>query len=266
MSCARTRTRRASWRRALREGAAHSVATTTCGSSTATCSWGAPPTRGRSCEYAGPRPRLPRGASAIPTTRPSARPSRCGPATSLTPGIGPAGRALDARLREGGHVAEHLVRGLLRMRRFPEAAREFEATLRHAPGRASARRGVENLQPINAYKLRGAVNAVAMLPGVEPARGVWTPARSRSPRPCTVRRRSWPRSGRPAPERGGPQQRAARPSSSCSPPPPRSRQPRQRPIRHDPPPRRPSGPTRTSSLPACGATPSRPRSSIVSRS
>ena len=33
---------------------------------------------------------------------------------------------------------------------------------------------LENLQPINAYKLRGAVNAVAMLPESERARGVWT--------------------------------------------------------------------------------------------
>ena len=33
---------------------------------------------------------------------------------------------------------------------------------------------LENLQPINAYKLRGAVNAIAMLPESERARGVWT--------------------------------------------------------------------------------------------
>jgi threonine dehydratase len=33
---------------------------------------------------------------------------------------------------------------------------------------------LENLQPINAYKLRGAVNAVAMLSDAERARGVWT--------------------------------------------------------------------------------------------
>ena len=33
---------------------------------------------------------------------------------------------------------------------------------------------LENLQPINAYKLRGAVNAVAMLSDSERARGVWT--------------------------------------------------------------------------------------------
>src|ERR1700757_5542487 len=32
----------------------------------------------------------------------------------------------------------------------------------------------ENLQPINAYKLRGAANAVAMLPESERKRGVWT--------------------------------------------------------------------------------------------
>lgn len=33
---------------------------------------------------------------------------------------------------------------------------------------------LENLQPINAYKLRGAANAVAMLPESERNRGVWT--------------------------------------------------------------------------------------------
>jgi threonine dehydratase len=33
---------------------------------------------------------------------------------------------------------------------------------------------LENLQPINAYKLRGAANAVAMLSDAERARGVWT--------------------------------------------------------------------------------------------
>ena len=33
---------------------------------------------------------------------------------------------------------------------------------------------LENLQPINAYKLRGAANAVAMLSDEERRRGVWT--------------------------------------------------------------------------------------------
>ncbi|MEO8438746.1 MAG: pyridoxal-phosphate dependent enzyme, partial [Spartobacteria bacterium] len=33
---------------------------------------------------------------------------------------------------------------------------------------------LENLQPINAYKLRGAANAVAMLPEAKRERGVWT--------------------------------------------------------------------------------------------
>ena len=33
---------------------------------------------------------------------------------------------------------------------------------------------LENLQPINAYKLRGAANAVAMLADAERRRGVWT--------------------------------------------------------------------------------------------
>src|SRR3954471_7359352 len=33
---------------------------------------------------------------------------------------------------------------------------------------------LENLQPINSYKLRGAANAVAMLSGAERDKGVWT--------------------------------------------------------------------------------------------
>jgi threonine dehydratase len=33
---------------------------------------------------------------------------------------------------------------------------------------------LENLQPINAFKLRGAANAVALLPAEERAKGVWT--------------------------------------------------------------------------------------------
>ena len=36
------------------------------------------------------------------------------------------------------------------------------------------RRKLENLQPINAYKLRGAANAVAMLSENERSRGIWT--------------------------------------------------------------------------------------------
>ena len=42
------------------------------------------------------------------------------------------------------------------------------------PGHPDIRLKLENLQPINAYKLRGAANAVAMLPDAERARGVWT--------------------------------------------------------------------------------------------
>ena len=42
------------------------------------------------------------------------------------------------------------------------------------PGFPDIRLKLENLQPINAYKLRGAANAVAMLPDAERARGVWT--------------------------------------------------------------------------------------------
>src|SRR5438445_2086528 len=42
------------------------------------------------------------------------------------------------------------------------------------PGEPDIRLKLENLQPINAYKLRGAANAVAMLPESERRRGVWT--------------------------------------------------------------------------------------------
>ena len=42
------------------------------------------------------------------------------------------------------------------------------------PGFPDIRLKLENLQPINAYKLRGAANAVAMLPEAERKRGVWT--------------------------------------------------------------------------------------------
>jgi threonine dehydratase len=42
------------------------------------------------------------------------------------------------------------------------------------PGYPDIRLKLENLQPINAYKLRGAANAVAMLPDSERQRGVWT--------------------------------------------------------------------------------------------
>src|SRR5262245_64276342 len=42
------------------------------------------------------------------------------------------------------------------------------------PEAPDVRLKLENLQPINAYKLRGAANAVAMLPDAERRRGVWT--------------------------------------------------------------------------------------------
>lgn len=42
------------------------------------------------------------------------------------------------------------------------------------PGFPDIRLKLENLQPINAYKLRGAANAVAMLTDSERTRGVWT--------------------------------------------------------------------------------------------
>jgi threonine dehydratase len=42
------------------------------------------------------------------------------------------------------------------------------------PGTPDVRLKLENLQPINAYKLRGAANAIAMLSESERKRGVWT--------------------------------------------------------------------------------------------
>lgn len=42
------------------------------------------------------------------------------------------------------------------------------------PGFPDIRLKLENLQPINAYKLRGAANAVALLPEADRKRGVWT--------------------------------------------------------------------------------------------
>jgi threonine dehydratase len=46
--------------------------------------------------------------------------------------------------------------------------------LQLGPGAPDIRLKLENLQPINAYKLRGAANAVAMLSEAERKRGVWT--------------------------------------------------------------------------------------------
>src|SRR5918997_802335 len=42
------------------------------------------------------------------------------------------------------------------------------------PDSPDIRLKLENLQPTNAYKIRGAANAVARLSGAERARGVWT--------------------------------------------------------------------------------------------
>src|SRR5216110_98010 len=63
-----------------------------------------------------------------------------------------------------------------------EARKRIAGTILRTPlvrlelgqGYPDIRLKLENLQPINAYKLRGAANAVAMLPESERARGVWT--------------------------------------------------------------------------------------------
>jgi threonine dehydratase len=63
-----------------------------------------------------------------------------------------------------------------------EARKRIEGTILRTPlvrldlgqGAPDIRLKLENLQPINAYKLRGAANAVAMLSEAERKRGVWT--------------------------------------------------------------------------------------------
>ena len=99
---------------------------------------------------------------------------RCAP--RLDPG---AARAYD-RKRRSGHVLPP-VRPITLDE--IEAARERikQRGVAHAAGEARTGAGfpdirlkLENLQPINAYKLRGAANAVAMLSDDERKRGVWT--------------------------------------------------------------------------------------------
>jgi len=63
-----------------------------------------------------------------------------------------------------------------------EARKRIAGTIVHTPlirlelgpGYPDIRLKLENLQPINAYKLRGAANAVALLSEAERERGVWT--------------------------------------------------------------------------------------------
>jgi len=74
----------------------------------------------------------------------------------------PVRRIALAEIREArGRIAEVVVRTPL-------------VRLELGPGYPDIRLKLENLQPINAYKLRGAANAVAMLTDAERARGVWT--------------------------------------------------------------------------------------------
>jgi threonine dehydratase len=61
-----------------------------------------------------------------------------------------------------------------RMRIAGVVARTPLVRLELGAGLPDIRLKLENLQPINAYKLRGAVNAVAMLTLAERERGVWT--------------------------------------------------------------------------------------------
>jgi threonine dehydratase len=61
-----------------------------------------------------------------------------------------------------------------RRRIAPIIVRTPLVRLELGPGYPDIRLKLENLQPINAYKLRGAANAVALLSESERARGVWT--------------------------------------------------------------------------------------------
>jgi len=61
-----------------------------------------------------------------------------------------------------------------RRRIAPTIVRTPLVRLELGPGYPDIRLKLENLQPINAYKLRGAANAVAMLSDSERRRGVWT--------------------------------------------------------------------------------------------
>jgi threonine dehydratase len=61
-----------------------------------------------------------------------------------------------------------------RQRIAPAVARTPLVRLELGGGYPDIRLKLENLQPINAYKLRGAANAVAMLSESERKRGVWT--------------------------------------------------------------------------------------------
>jgi len=61
-----------------------------------------------------------------------------------------------------------------RIRIAPTILRTPLVKLQLGPDYPDIRLKLENLQPINAYKLRGAANAVAMLSDEERARGVWT--------------------------------------------------------------------------------------------
>src|SRR2546428_10396467 len=70
----------------------------------------------------------------------------------------------------------------VRLSEIREAQQRIAGTIVQTPlvrlelgsGFPDVRLKLENLQPINAYKLRGAANAVALLSDAERRRGVWT--------------------------------------------------------------------------------------------
>src|SRR5213080_2800434 len=59
------------------------------------------------------------------------------------------------------------------------------------PGFPDVRLKLENLQPINAYKLRGAANAVALLSDAERRRGVWTISAGNAGQGVAYAARAW---------------------------------------------------------------------------
>src|SRR5262249_35251767 len=68
------------------------------------------------------------------------------------------------------------------LQEIKDARKRIESTILRTPlvklelggGFPDIRLKLENLQPINAYKLRGAANAVALLSDSERSKGVWT--------------------------------------------------------------------------------------------
>src|SRR6266446_9374407 len=107
----------------------------------------------------------------------------CAPVRSIIPFL----QLWLARIHSGARTRSTMSAALAPVRpielsEIREARKRIAATtvrtplirLELGPDYPDIRLKLENLQPINAYKLRGAANAVAMLPESERKRGVWT--------------------------------------------------------------------------------------------